>query len=63
MKNITIVSACDRNFLWGAYLLAANQDTHNIAVFRIDGETGRLTPTGQSIEVGMPVCVQFLPIK
>ena len=24
MKNITIVSACDRNFLWGAYLLAAS---------------------------------------
>ena len=24
MKSITIVSACDRNFLWGAYLLAAS---------------------------------------
>ena len=24
MKNLTIVSACDRNFLWGAYLLAAS---------------------------------------
>ena len=24
MKNITIVSACDWNFLWGAYLLAAS---------------------------------------
>jgi len=24
MKKITIVSACDRNFLWGAYLLAAS---------------------------------------
>lgn len=24
MKNITIVSACDRNFLWGGYLLAAS---------------------------------------
>ena len=24
MKNITLVSACDRNFLWGAYLLAAS---------------------------------------
>jgi 6-phosphogluconolactonase len=47
----------------GAYLLAANQDTHNIAVFRIDQKTGLLTPTGQSIEVGSPVCVQFLRIK
>lgn len=24
MKNVTIVSACDRNFIWGAYLLAAS---------------------------------------
>jgi hypothetical protein len=24
MKNLTIVSACDRNFLWGAYLLGAS---------------------------------------
>jgi len=24
MKNLTLVSACDRNFLWGAYLLAAS---------------------------------------
>ena len=28
MSNITIVSACDRKFLWGAYLLAASMARH-----------------------------------
>jgi 6-phosphogluconolactonase len=45
----------------GRYLLAANQNSDNIVVFRIDSATGRLTPAGQSIQVGAPVCVQFMP--
>jgi 6-phosphogluconolactonase len=32
-------------------------------VFRIDQQTGRLTPTGQKIEVGAPACVKFVPSK
>ncbi len=47
----------------GAYLLAANQDTDNVAVFRIDAKTGRLTPTGQVLTVGNPVCVKFMAVK
>ena len=43
----------------GKYLLAANQDTDSVVVFRIDPSTGGLTPTGQTIEVGAPVCVIF----
>lgn len=45
----------------GNFLLAANQESNNIIVFRIDPKTGRLTPTGQALEVPVPVCVTFLP--
>jgi len=45
----------------GRWLIAANQDTHNITVFSIDPATGIPAPTGQSLEVRSPVCVQFLP--
>jgi 6-phosphogluconolactonase (cycloisomerase 2 family) len=31
--------------------------------FRIDPNTGRLTPTGQVLEVPSPVCVTFVPIE
>lgn len=43
----------------GKWLLAENQDSDNIVVFAVDRKTGQLTPTGQSIEVGKPVCVVF----
>lgn len=43
----------------GSYLIAANQNSNNIVVFRIDAKTGRLTPTGQQLEVSAPVCVKF----
>jgi len=44
----------------GAYLLAANQSSDSVVVFRIDPGTGRLTPTGQTVEVGSPVAVAFV---
>jgi len=43
----------------GQYLLAANQDTHNVVVFRIDQQTGLLEPTGEEVEVPSPICVVF----
>lgn len=45
----------------GTFLLAANQDTDNLVTFGIDQETGKMTATGHEVEVGMPVCVKFLP--
>jgi 6-phosphogluconolactonase len=47
----------------GKFLIAANQNTNNLVVFRIDQKTGKLTPTGQSVEVGAPVCVRFMALK
>ncbi len=47
----------------GDWLLAENQDSDNIVVFRVDSLTGHLTSTGQTIEVGSPVCVVFAPVE
>jgi 6-phosphogluconolactonase len=50
-----------RNFnLFGKYLLAANQDSDDVFVFSIDEASGKLSPTGSSIKVSMPVCVLFV---
>lgn len=43
----------------GSWLLAANQDSDNIVVFRVASDSGRLTPTGQEVKVGAPVCIVF----
>ncbi len=47
----------------GRYLFAANQDSGSIVVFKRNAATGRLTPTGQTVSVGSPVCIEFLPAK
>jgi 6-phosphogluconolactonase len=44
----------------GAFLLAANQDSGNIVVFRIDPSTGALTPTGGEEKVAAPVSIAFV---
>ena len=45
----------------GRWLICVNQDSDNAVVFRIDQETGLLTPTGQQVEVANAVCTQFAP--
>lgn len=47
----------------GRWLVTAGQSGDRIAVLKIDVTTGRLSPTGQSAEVGSPVCVLFAPAK
>lgn len=44
----------------GSVLIAANQNSNNLVVFKIDPKSGRLTPTGQVLEAPIPVCVKFL---
>jgi 6-phosphogluconolactonase len=46
----------------GAFLLAANQISNNVVVFKIDSTTGRLSQTGTEIKVDTPVCLQFAPV-
>jgi 6-phosphogluconolactonase len=43
----------------GRFLIAANQDSHNLSVFSIDQDTGCLTQAGSGIDIGSPVCVHF----
>ncbi len=45
----------------GKFLLVANQEGDSVVVFRIDPMTGKLQPTGESVTVGKPVCVRFVP--
>jgi 6-phosphogluconolactonase len=45
----------------GSFLLAANEDSGSIVVFRIDAATGMLSPAGQTAEVSAPVSLAFLP--
>src|SRR6266404_1634474 len=47
----------------GKFLLAANQESNNIVVFRVDSTTGALSPTGDTVEVPAPVCIAFVAIK
>ena len=46
----------------GSYLLAANQSSDTVVVFRIDSTTGQLESTGYAVPVPTPVCVKFLPV-
>ncbi len=43
----------------GNYLLAANQNTDEIIIFRRNQQTGLLTDTGKKISISKPVCLKF----
>jgi 6-phosphogluconolactonase len=47
----------------GAYLFSANQVSGNVLVFRVDSNTGRLTPTSTDLKLDVPVCIVFVPIQ
>ena len=44
----------------GRFLLCACRDEGRIEIYGIDKGSGRLSPTGRSIKVPAPVCVQFI---
>jgi 6-phosphogluconolactonase len=43
----------------GAFVLVANQDTHDVIVFRRESQTGALIETSERIAVPAPVCIVF----
>jgi len=43
----------------GRWLLCGNQETDQLALFRVDPASGRLAPTGRHVSIGQPVCVLF----
>ena len=59
----TPVEAVPRNFAidpTGTFLLSAGQESGKTTSFRIDRESGTLTPTGASTDIPGCVCLQFL---
>ncbi len=47
----------------GNFMLVANQNGDTIVAFRINTVTGHLTPTGQTLSLGNPVCIKFYGAK
>ena len=47
----------------GNWLLAENQESDNVVVFRVDMKTGRLSAAGQTVSVGAPVCAVFVDLN
>ena len=47
----------------GKFIFAQNQNSDSVVIFRIDQKTGKLSPTGQKLDVPSPVCVKFLAQK
>jgi len=45
----------------GKWLLCANMPGNGLAVFRVDGASGKLTATGEPLEIAMPSCLRILP--
>jgi 6-phosphogluconolactonase len=43
----------------GRWLLAANQNSDSIVTFAINLTTGKITPAGQLLTIGNPVCIVF----
>jgi len=58
----TPVGKIPRNFAidpTGRYLFEANQEGASVLVYRIDPKSGKLTSTGDKLDVPLPVCVVF----
>ncbi len=44
----------------GRFLFAGNQNSDNVHIFKVDANSGRLTATGQVLQVPAPMCVAFV---
>lgn len=47
----------------GNWLVVAGQNDDSVTSLAIDAETGKLSGTGQKVQVGKPVCVLFAPTQ
>ncbi len=65
VENTPTQGKTPRNFVVdpsGQFLLAENSGSDSIVIFKIDQKSGKLTATGQKLDVGAPVCIRFLPL-
>ncbi len=63
VEHVSTQGKTPRNFNFdpsGKWLWAENQESGSIFIFAVNADTGHLTPTGQKLEVGAPVCVRFV---
>jgi 6-phosphogluconolactonase len=47
----------------GSYLFSANEYSGNVLLFRIDSDTGRLTPTKTDLKIDVPASIVFVPAE
>ncbi|OGX84722.1 hypothetical protein BEN48_03035 [Hymenobacter glacialis] len=63
VQHVPTQGKTPRNFVLdpsGHLLLVANQNSNNLVSYRVDQQTGRLTPTGQTAEVPSPMFLQVV---
>ncbi|MDE2664911.1 MAG: beta-propeller fold lactonase family protein [Acidobacteriota bacterium] len=46
----------------GRWLIALNHQSNNVVTFAVDQQTGRLTATGQVLELRSPSCLRWVPL-
>ncbi|MCE9530117.1 MAG: lactonase family protein [Planctomycetes bacterium] len=46
----------------GKFMIVGSSASNALVTFKIDQATGELKSTGQSVEVGAPICVKFVPV-
>ena len=64
VQHVSTQGQTPRNFTLdpsGRLLLVANQNSGDIFTYRVDKQTGKLTPTGQSVRLPTPMCVAVVP--
>lgn len=63
VQNMSTGGVMPRGFVLdpsGRFLIAGNQKTNTIAIFRVDAASGKLTPNGEKIDLGAPVSFVFV---
>jgi 6-phosphogluconolactonase len=63
LGTVSVEGKTPRNFRIhpsGAWVIAANQDSGNLVVYKVDKSTGKLTATGEQAKVPYPVCIKFI---
>ena len=64
VQHVSTQGKTPRNFALdpsGQVLLVANQNSDNIFTYRVDKQSGKLTPTGQSVQLPSPMFVEVVP--
>jgi 6-phosphogluconolactonase len=66
VDRISSMGKGPRNFVidpTGAFLLAANQNSDSVIIYKIDKTTGKLTAMASRLTLGNPVCLKFAPAQ